>query len=108
MLNRKNSGALWTSGYIRNYSLGIAMGALFVCAIYVYSMGAASLGSWGEVPGWIIFMSIDITTGNLWGFWTGEWKGAPSWARKLLIGGMVIILVAVITVAASQFMNNSS
>jgi len=108
MIKRKNTSALWTPDFARNFSLGISMGALFVCAIYVYSMGATYLGSWGEVPGWIIFMSIDITTGNAWGLWTGEWKGTPLKARRLLITGMIIILIAVITVAASQFMNNNS
>jgi hypothetical protein len=53
-------------------------------------------------------MSIDICTGNMWGLWTGEWKGAPMKARRLLFSGIVVILVAVITVATSQFLNNNS
>ena len=79
------------------------MGALFICAVYVYSMGATCLGSWGEVPGWVLFMSVDIITGNLWGLFTGEWDGAPKDARKLLKRGMVIILCAIIVVALSQW-----
>ena len=63
---------------------GLSMGALFVCAIYIYSMGATCLGDWGEVPGWVVFMSVDIITGNFWGTVTGEWNAAPRRARKML------------------------
>ena len=86
----------------RNFPLGIAMGALFICAVYVYSMGATCLGSWGEVPGWVLFMCIDIITGNFWGLITGEWDTAPRAASKLLKSGMAIILFAIVVVAISQ------
>ena len=102
MLKRKNTKALWTPDLPRNFSLGIAMGALFVCAVYIYSMGATCLGSWGEVPGWIVFMSVDILTGNVWGLWMGEWDLAPKKARQLLKLGMVTIILAIIIVAIGQ------
>ncbi|MBT4484738.1 MAG: hypothetical protein HOC71_13795 [Candidatus Latescibacteria bacterium] len=87
----------------RNFSLGLVMGTLFICAVYVYSMGATCLGTWGEVPGWVLFMSVDIITGNIWGLFSGEWYGAPKDARKLLKRGMVIILCAIVVVALSQW-----
>ena len=86
----------------RNFLLGMGMGGFFICAIYIYSMGATCLGSWGEVPGWVLFMSVDIITGNLWGLFTGEWDNAPKGARKLLKSGMIIIIFAIIVVAVSQ------
>ncbi len=102
MLKRKNTKDLWTADLPRNFMLSMAMGALFVCAIYVYSMGATCLGSWGEVPGWIVFMSVDIITGNVWGLWTGEWDLAPKRATRLLKLGMVTIIVAIVIVAIGQ------
>ncbi len=102
MLKRKNMKYLWTADLPRNFSLGMAMGALFVCAIYVYSVGATCLGSWGEVPGWIVFMSVDIITGNVWGLWTGEWDLAPKRATQLLKLGMITIIVAIVIVAIGQ------
>ena len=62
-------------------------------------MGTTYLGDWGEVPGWVVFMSIDIITGNVWGIWTGEWNTAPKIARRLLNWGMIIILIAIGVVA---------
>ena len=105
MIKRKNMNALWTPDFPRNFSLGIIMGALFVCAIFVYSMGATRLGSWGEVPGWIAFMSVDIVTGNIWGLWTGEWKAAPQKATQLLKIGMIVIVIAIVFVAIGQGLN---
>ena len=78
------------------------MGILFVCAIFVYSIGATCLGDWGEVPGWVVFMSVDIITGNLWGLYTGEWDLAPKKGRLLLKLGMGVIIIAIIVVAISQ------
>ena len=86
----------------RNVPLGLLMAALFVGAIYVYSIGATMIGSWGEVPGWVAFMSVDIITGNLWGLKSGEWTGAPTQAAGKLKRGMVVIILAIVIVAASN------
>ena len=99
MVKRKTLTSFWGPEIKRNFPLGIAMGALFICDVYVYSIGATCLGDWGEVPGWVVFMSVDIITGNLWGLFTAEWDGAPKTARKLLIAGTIIILSAIIVVA---------
>jgi hypothetical protein len=40
--------------------------------------------------------------GNLWGLWRGEWQGAPAQARRLLNRGLLVLIVAVITVALSN------
>ena len=103
MVKKKTLKAFWGPHRGRNIPLGLSMGALFMCAVYMYSMGATCLGSWGEVPGWITFISIDIVVGNLWGYWTGEWKGAPKDARRFLNVGMVIMLVAVTIVSVNQY-----
>ncbi len=88
-----------------NAFLGLAMCGLFICAIYIYSMGATCLGSWGEVPGWVLFMSVDIITGNLWGLFTGEWDNTPPAARKLLRLGISVIICAILIVALSQIIH---
>ncbi len=103
MVKRNTLKDFWGPDIKRNLPLGLAMGALFICAIYVYSMGATRLGSWGEVPGWVLFMSVDIITGNLLGIWTGEWMGAPKAARRTLEKGMIVLVIAIIIVAAGQF-----
>jgi L-rhamnose-H+ transport protein len=78
------------------------MGLLWIGGVYMYSMGAATLGSWGVVVGWVLFMSSLILTGNLWGIFKGEWKGAPAAARSLLNRGILVLMIAIVIVAYSN------
>ena len=102
MVKRKTLKAYWGPYTKRNVILAGAMASCFICAIYVYSIGATCLGSWGEVPGWVLIMGTDIVTGNSWGLYTGEWDGAPKIARTLLKRGMMIVLISIVVVALSQ------
>ena len=102
MVKRGTLKDFFSPDIVRNFPLGFSMGTLFICAVYLYSMGATCLGSWGEVPGWVLFMSVDIIIGNLWGLFTGEWDKAPDNARKLLKRGLIIILFAIAVVALSS------
>ncbi|MGO8814627.1 MAG: L-rhamnose/proton symporter RhaT [Terriglobia bacterium] len=84
----KNAGA--------GYALGAAlMGALWYCGLVVYGMGAAALGSLGGIVGWPVFMSLDIITGILWGFFGGEWKGASRTALGYCLAGIAILFLAI-------------
>ncbi|MCD6393733.1 MAG: DUF4838 domain-containing protein [Planctomycetes bacterium] len=98
----------WNPHIVRNLGMGSAMGALFMTAIYIYGIGATCLGEGGSVPGWIIFMSVDITTGNIWGLVTGEWQAAPKRARRLLTVGTIIILIAVAIVSVSEMVKTET
>jgi len=89
---------------IRNAGLGLLMGLIWCGGIYLYGIGSSNLGSWGVIVGWIIFMSINIIVGNLWGIWRGEWKDALPQARKLLNYGLIVILIAIIIVAVSNML----
>lgn len=107
MFKNKTGSQFFNRAFPRNVSLGLLMGALFVCAIYVYSVGATLIGSWGEVPGWVAFMSVDIIVGNLWGLASGEWSAAAAEATRRLKYGMAIIIVAVVMVAVSNLFKHN-
>ncbi len=47
-------------------------------------------------------MSSLILTGNLWGIFKGEWKGAPPAARTLLNMGLFVLMIAIVIVAYSN------
>ncbi len=89
-------------GFGRNLVLGSLMGLLWMGGVYFYSVGATLLGKWGVVVGWILFMSSLILTGNLWGIFKGEWKGAPKDARSLLNRGIIVLMIAIVIVAYSN------
>src|SRR5258708_1038815 len=59
-----------------SWPLGISTGLLWFGGTVLYGMGAASLGSLGNIVGWPIFMTLDIIVGVFWGAVAGEVKGA--------------------------------
>jgi L-rhamnose-H+ transport protein len=86
----------------RNFGLSLLMAILWIGSFYLYGMSTARLGKWGVVVGWPLFISLSIVVGNLWGIWKGEWKNAPAGARRLLNTGILVLLVAVVVIAASN------
>jgi L-rhamnose-H+ transport protein len=102
MMKRKNwkefvGGHTW-----QNIGWGALMAIQWIGSFYLYGIGASKLGKWGVVMGWLLFISLSIVIGNLWGIWRGEWKGVPSSARALLNWGLFVLLIAVITIAVSN------
>jgi L-rhamnose-H+ transport protein len=82
--------------------LGILTGLLWFGGTVVYGMGAASMGSLGNIIGWPIFMTLDIIVGLFWGAMSGEWKGA---SRRALIynwSGVGVLLLAIAVISAGN------
>jgi len=86
----------------RNLGLAALMALLWIGSFYLYGLASRSIGGWGLVAGWPIFISISIGTGVLLGLWRGEWKGAPRPARRLRNWGLAILFAAVVVIAFSQ------
>lgn len=104
IIKRKNLKQLFGSGTIRNWGLGTVMGLIWCASLYLYGFGASYMGKLGVVIGWVLFTSTNIITGNLWGIWKGEWKGASPKARALLNRGLIILIAAIFIVALSNLL----
>jgi L-rhamnose-H+ transport protein len=102
MAARKTASAYWNPETPRNLALSAAMAVMWIASFYLYGAGAAQLGRWGLVVGWPVFISLSILTGNVWGVWKGEWKGAPARARAALHRGLFVLMLAVVVVALSN------
>ena len=102
MLRKKSLAQYWNEETWRNLGLSAMMAAMWIGSFYLYGAGATKLGRWGAIAGWPLFISISIVVGNLWGLWRGEWQGASSLARRWLNSGLLVLIVAVITVASSN------
>jgi L-rhamnose-H+ transport protein len=74
------------------YGLGMAL--LWYGGLILYGRGAATLGVLGSVIGWPLFMAAMILSSSLWGFATGEWKGTSAHARRLMLGGFGVLMLA--------------
>jgi L-rhamnose-H+ transport protein len=51
------------------------------------------------VLGWPVFMAMVIVTANVWGFITGEWKGASRKARSYSVTGIAILVAAIVVIS---------
>ena len=102
MISKHTLGQYFNRETPRNLALSAAMALMWIGSFYLYGAGAAKLGRWGAVAGWPLFISLSIVVGNLWGLWRGEWQGTPPLARRMLNRGLLVLIVAVITVALSN------
>ena len=86
---------------LNNLAFTALMGLLWIGSFYGYGIGAARLGPIGPVVGWPLFIIISICVGNVVGLMRGEWRGATQTARKLLAGGLLVLIAAVVLIAIS-------
>jgi len=81
---------------------GLAMGGLWFLALTLYGTFSLRLGASGAVFGWATYMGISIATSALWGFATDEWKTAPQRARRLMMTGVALCVVAFVVFAVGR------
>ena len=99
LLRKHGSLSNFTLPTTRNYwILGALMGILWIAGFVCYAPGTRRLGALGTSVGWSIMMSVMVITANLWGFVTGEWKGANRRAREFLLSGVAILILAICVV----------
>jgi L-rhamnose-H+ transport protein len=95
---RRSLGALFAMDRIANWCWCLAMGAMWIASFYLYGIGAARLGRSGGTIGWPILVAVSIAVGVLCGLGKGEWNGAPARAKRLLWGGLALIVLAVLII----------
>jgi L-rhamnose-H+ transport protein len=74
--------------------MSVLMGTLWFLAMIPYGMGAYYLGRLGTSVGWAISIASSLLVANIFGFITGEWKGAPRTAILLLSVGLGLLVAA--------------
>ena len=82
--------------------LGLVMGLLWTGSLYMFGASATYMSTMGPILGWPLFMSIIIITSNVWGFATGEWKGAGSKPVSFMLGGIVFLILGFCTLALAS------
>jgi L-rhamnose-H+ transport protein len=95
LLTRNKTWSNFTlPGTGRFWSYGLSMAVLWTGGVVLYGRGAASMGQIGAVIGWPLFMAIIILVSTIWGFVSGEWKGASNQAKQYMVASMVVLLIA--------------
>lgn len=95
----KTWGALTAAGAGKVLLIALVMSLLHNAAILFFGVGASYLGALGVEIGYAAFMSFAIIVGNINGFLTGEWKGADSRSKSLIVAGIAVLVAGVSTLA---------
>ena len=99
LLNKRRTWSLYREPHGSYWLLGTVTGLLWFGGLVVYGMGAASLGTWGGIIGWPVFMTLDIIAGLFWGAAAGEWKGSSRRTYTYAWSGVAVLLLAIVVIA---------
>ena len=94
LTRNKTWGNFTFPGTSVGWLVGLMMALLWYGGIQLYGRGATGIGRLGPVIGWPLFMAIIILTSSVWGFLTGEWKGATERAKRLMKAGLIVLIAA--------------
>lgn len=84
------------------YWLGaVGMGVLWAVGVVVYGMGATRIGRFGAFLGFPIMLICSILTGNALGVLTGEWRASSHPAKRVMVLGVCLLMVAIGVLAYS-------
>lgn len=96
LIKNKSWSGFGAAGAGQAYRWAIIAGLLWFGALGTYGQGAALMGRIGPVIGWPILLGLSLIVSNALGFLTGEWKGAASAFRLMVVGLLVLIGACVI------------
>lgn len=98
IMRHRNMRQLFAGKALGNFGWASAMGLMWIGSFYLYGTGTSKMGNWGPVIGWPVLVSLSIAVGVLCGWWRGEWRNAPSSAKRLLWQGLLLILLAILVI----------
>jgi len=78
--------------------LAALMAAIWMPSIALYGRAAGMMGDLGGSAGWGVYMGMVIVISNVWGFVTGEWKGAQGSPVRIMIAGTGLLLLAIVLI----------
>jgi L-rhamnose-H+ transport protein len=77
------------------------MGLLWIGAVAIYGVATRLLGHLGDSAGWAIYQITMVLTANVAGVLAGEWRAASLRASVVLSAGILVLILATVTVASS-------
>ena len=78
---------------INNYAFCAIAGTLWFVNYIFYGMGQSGLGEFAFIA-WGISKAFNISCGNLWGIYQGEWKNATPQNRRIMYIGLATLITA--------------
>jgi L-rhamnose-H+ transport protein len=78
----------------RSMVVGILMALFWYFGAVCYGHGASVLGKLGTIVGWPVFVSSMMIFSTIWGFALGEWNQASREARRYMLAGLLVLVLA--------------
>jgi L-rhamnose-H+ transport protein len=78
------------------------MAILWFFSTALYGVATTRLGELGVAVGWPVFMSLIVVTAGILGMLTGEWRNSGKLPLSLQVVGMLLLVMAVITLSRAQ------
>ena len=107
LTKNKTWGHLTKPGIGKTLGLALAMAVLHDAAVFFFGLAWINMGNLGVSIGYAAFMSFAIIVGNIHGFRTGEWKGAPKDSVKWVAAGIAILVIGVSILAVGKGMEDA-
>lgn len=104
-------GGTWANFRSRQTPAYVALATLAVLWFFstaLYGVATTRLGKLGTVVGWPVFMSLIVVTDGILGIATGEWKHSGKGPLTLQIAGMLLLVIAVVTLSRVQRLVNTA
>ncbi len=108
LTKNKTWGHLAKPGIGKILMLALVMAILHDAAVFFFGLALGNLGNLGVSVGYAAFMSFAIIVGNIHGFRTGEWKGAPKQSIKWITTGIAVLVVGVSVLAGGKGMQQAA
>ena len=102
LLSKKKTWVLFRGPWLPDAGFAVLMAVLWMGALAIYGVASVCLGALGTSVGWGLIQILSIMTANIGGLLTGEWTAAPISARRTLYGGLALLTVATVLLAAGN------
>jgi L-rhamnose-H+ transport protein len=94
MSRKRNWSVFFREGRGMEWSMSLAMAALWTGSVIVYGWGANQIGALGSSLGWSLWNALTIVTTLVCGLMTHEWDGVKGRAMNLLLAGIALLIVS--------------
>ena len=88
---------------LRNYFLCAVAGTTWYFQFFFYTMGETQMGKYG-FSNWTLHMASIIIFRTLWGIGLSEWKGAGSFALRLLSLALFLLVGSTVIVGYGNYL----
>jgi len=103
LLNRRKTWARYRgTSQPWNAALAAVMAILWFFSTALYGAASHSLGAWGAVLGWPVFMSVIVIGAGLLGIATGEWSRSGKSPVLFQVAGILLLVIAIVAFSRAQ------